>query len=224
MQRITASAKFVLPQIATATGNLYFRLAFFKFWQIHPQNFSDIMSENPLLSPFSCVLSPISCHPCLSTVSHLLSHFSCLPSPVSLTCLQSPFSRLPSPVYWLPCLSPVSRLLSPVFCLPSPVTRLLSHISCRTSPVSVSHVPCLTSPSPANLNDTVRVADRLIYYRKSLGGFTIFTIHRFPPALVRGFVNTTFLTDLVVLWRTLCSLYGQFSQLNTLGGLSRLWL
>ena len=188
------------------------------------------MSENPLLSPFSCVLSPISCHPCLSTVSHLLSHVSCLPSPVSLTCLQSPFSRLPSPVYWLPCLSHVSRLLSPVSCLPclSPVTRLLSHISCRTSPVSVSHVPCLTSPSPANLNDTVRVADRLIYYRKSLGGFTIFTIHRFPPALVRGFVNTTFLTDLVVLWRTLAYM-GNLASLTLLADLadikfSRLWL
>ena len=139
MQRTTASAKFVLPQIATATGNLYFRLAFFKFWQIHPQNFFGYYVREP--SPVSLLLCP---------VSHLLSPLPVYRIPPIVSLLMSTVSCLPhlSPVSFLP--PPVSCLLTPLplTCLPSPVSHacLLSLVFCLTYPVAQLLSQCLMSP------------------------------------------------------------------------------
>ena len=140
MQRTTASAKFVLPQIATATGNLYFRLAFFKFWQIHPQNFFGYYVREPspvslLLCPVSHLLSPLPVYHLPPTVSRLMSTVSCLPH-------LSPVSFLPPPVSCLLTPLPLTCLLSPtpVSCLSSSVSHILSHNSCLNVSCPLSNV------------------------------------------------------------------------------------
>ena len=106
-----------------------------------------------LHSPFTCLLSHVSCHPSpvnypceLSPITCLLSHVSCHPSLVNHPCILShlsyhlsPVSCLLSPISWQPSLCPVSCHLSPIscrlclissLCLPSPFTYSYGYWFC----------------------------------------------------------------------------------------------